>query len=209
MAKAVVYNQEGAESGTTLLPKEIFDIKVNPDLVYQVVVSQMANRRVVLASTKNRGEVRGGGRKPWRQKGTGRARHGSRRSPLWIGGGVTFGPLKERVFEKKINKKMQRKALFMVFSAKAKSNSILVLDGLNLEKAKTKIMAGILAKLPIKNSAIIALPKKEDNIFKAARNIPGIEIMEARNLNALDLLSFKYLILPKEGIKTIKETFLK
>ena len=128
--KVSVYNQEGKEVGKVLLPKEIFEVKVNPDLVHQVVVCQMANRRQPIAHTKDRGEVRGGGRKPWSQKGTGRARHGSIRSPLWIGGGVTFGPRKEKIFKKKIPKKMRRKALFMVLSGKAKENLLLVLDKL-------------------------------------------------------------------------------
>ncbi len=213
--KVTVYNQEGKEVGTTLLPKEIFDIKVNPDLVHQVVVSQMANRRKVIAHAKGRSEVRGGGRKPWRQKGTGRARAGSIRSPLWRGGGVTFGPTKERVFKKKINKKMRKIAFFMALSAKAKNNLLLILDKLSLEQPKTKLMTKIIEnwKLKIKNfkegSCLLALPRKDENIIRATRNIPNFQTIEARNLNTLDSLSFKYLIMPKETIKVIKETFLK
>jgi large subunit ribosomal protein L4 len=204
------YNQEGKKTGQTRLPKEIFDLKVNPDLVHQVVVSQMANRRQVLAHTKDRGEVRGGGRKPWRQKGTGRARHGSVRSPLWRGGGVTFGPTKERIFKKKIPKKMKRLALFMALSAKAKNNLLILLDKLSLEKVKTKLMAEILKKLPCEDkSCLIALPEMDKNIILATRNLPDVGTIQAKDLNALDLLSFKYLIMPKEAIKVIKETFLK
>jgi len=193
--------------GQTLLPKEVFGLKLNPDLVHQVVVSQMANRRRVIASTKDRGEVRGGGRKPWRQKGTGRARHGSRRSPLWRGGGVTFGPSKERVFKKKIPKKMRKKALLMVLSAKAKNNLILVLDKLALEKTKTKLLAKILGKLPIKGSSLIVLPHVEKSLIRAARNLTETGTIVTKDLNALDLLSFKYLVLPKDSIGAIKETF--
>ena len=208
--KAIVYNQEGKEVGQALLPKEIFNVSVNPDLVHQVVVSQMANRRQVLAHTKGRGEVRGGGRKPWRQKGTGRARVGSIRSPLWRGGGVTFGPTKERVFKKKIPKKMRRKALFMVLSGKVKNNLLILLDKLKLDQPKAKLMAEIFKKLPCKNeSSLIALPELNKNLILAARNIPDIETIQAKDLNALDLLSFKYLIMPKEAIKLVKETFLK
>jgi len=208
--KVDVYNLEGEKVGMTLLPKEIFEVKVNPDLIHQVVVSQMTNRRSVIAHTKGRGEVRGGGRKPWRQKGTGRARHGSIRSPLWRGGGVTFGPTKERVFKKKINKKIKRKALFMALSAKAKNNLLIILDKLELDRAKTKLMTKILEKLPCDNkSSLIALPTIDKNIILATRNLPRIETIEARNLNCLDLLSFKYLIMPKESIKVIKEIFAK
>ncbi len=221
--KCEVYNQEGKEIGQTLLPKEIFDVKFNPDLVHQVVVSQMANRRKVIAHTKTRGEVSGGGRKPWRQKGTGRARHGSIRSPLWRKGGVTFGPTKERVFKKKINKKMKRLALFMVLSVKVKNNRLIVLDKISLEQppkdpalnlkagptgqVKTKWMAKILKNLPIEGSILIALPKVEKNLILAARNLPKVATIEARNLNAFDLLSFKYLIMPKDTIKVIQNTF--
>ncbi len=206
--KYAVHNQQGEEKGTVLLPKEIFELPMNSDLVHQVAISQMANRRIVTAQTKNRGEVRGGGRKPWRQKGTGRARHGSRRSPIWRGGGVTFGPTKDRVFKKKINKKMKKKALFMVLSEKAKSNLLVVLDELKLEKAKTKSLAKLIENFK-KGSFLIALPKIEKNVILASRNLTGVEVVEARNLNVLDLLSSKYLMIPKESIKVVKEIFSK
>jgi large subunit ribosomal protein L4 len=204
-----IYNQKGEKIGQTRLPSEIFGLKVNSDLVHQVVVSQMANRRKILAQTKTRAEVRGGGRKPWRQKGTGRARHGSIRSPLWRKGGVTFGPRKERVFKRMIPKKMRRKALFMVLSAKVKDNLLILLDKLKLEQPKTKLMAEILKRLPAREkTSLIALPEMDKNLILATRNFPDVEVMQARDLNALDLLSFKYLIMPKESIKVIKETFL-
>ncbi len=208
--KTIVYNQEKTKIEEIELPKEIFDVKMNSDLVHQVVVSQMSNQRKVIAHTKDRGEVRGGGKKPWRQKGTGRARHGSRRSPIWRGGGITFGPTKQRVFKKEIPKKMQRKALMMVLSAKAKNNLLLILDKIVLEKAKTKKMAEIILKLlATKGPCLIALPRVEKDIIRAVNNLPKIQTIEARNLNCLDLLSFKYLIMPKESIKVIEETFNK
>jgi len=208
--KVNTYDQQGKAVGQTLLPKDIFDVKLNPDVIHQVVVSQMANRRQVIAHTKSRAEVRGGGRKPWRQKGTGRARHGSRRSPLWKGGGVTFGPTKERVFKKKINQKMKRKALFMVLSAKAKNNLLILLDSLKIEKSKTKLMAETLKKLPCQGqSSLIALPTMDKNIIRTAKNLVQIETIQAKDLNVLDLLNFKYLIMPKTAVKVIKETFLK
>ncbi len=208
--KAVVYDQNGKEIGNTLLPKEVFAVDVNPELVHQVVVSQMANRRKNIAHTKARGEVRGGGRKPWRQKGTGRARHGSIRSPIWRGGGVTFGPTKERVFKKVIPKKMKRKALFMVLSEKAKNNLLVVLDKLNIEKSKTKLVADVFKKLPCKGKkTLVVLPNYDKNLILATRNITNKETIQAKDLNCLDLLSFKYLVIPKEAIKVIEETFVK
>jgi len=211
---ANTYNQNGEKIGQMKLPSEIFDIEINPDLVYQVTVSQMANLRKTIAHTKTRGEVSGGGRKPWRQKGTGRARHGSIRSPIWRHGGVAFGPRKEKIFKKEIPKKMRRKALLMILSAKAKENLLILLDSLKIEKAKTKLMAKIIDNLKkkikdFKGSLLIALPQKDETLYRAGRNIPDVGIVEARNLNALDLLSFKYLLMPKETIRVIKETFLK
>ncbi len=212
--KINVYNQEGKEVGQTLLPKEIFDVKMNPDLVYQVVVSQMANRRKVIAHTKNRGEVRGGGKKPWRQKGTGRARHASIRSPLWRHGGITFGPTKEKVFKKQIPKKMKRLALFMALSEKVKNNLLILLDKLKIEQPKTKFTAQVVENLKSKienfkkGSILIALPELDKNIILAARNLPDVKTIQAKDLNCLDLLSLKYLIMPKDSVKVIKETFL-
>ncbi|KKQ23485.1 MAG: 50S ribosomal protein L4 [Parcubacteria group bacterium GW2011_GWA2_37_10] len=208
--KVDLYNQNGEVSGSTVLPKEIFEVKLNVDLVHQIVVSQMANKRQISAHTKNRGEVSGGGKKPWRQKGTGRARHGSIRSPLWRGGGITFGPRKDKVYEREIPKKMRRKALFMVLSQKAKEKNLIVLDKLEMAVPATKEMAKSLSKLPCKSqSLLIALPKYDKNAFLSARNIKKTGIFEARNLNILDLMTYKYLLLPKEAIKVIKETFLK
>jgi len=207
--KAIIYNQEGEKTGEVLLPKEVFDVPMNPDLVHQVVVSQTANRRQKIAKTKDRAEVKGGGKKPWRQKGTGRARHGSIRSPLWKGGGVPFGPVAQKVYQRKITKKMRRKALFMVLSAKAKEKLILILDKLSIEKAKTKIMAEILDRLFLsKGRGLVVLSKYDKDIIKATRNIADVGITEAKDLNALDLLSYKYILLPKDAIKTIKETFV-
>src|SRR3989338_1769453 len=203
------YDQTGKELSQTRLPADVFGIEINHDLVHQVVVSQMANRRQIIAHTKDRGEVSGGGRKPWRQKGTGRARHGSIRSPFWRHGGGTFVPTKERDFKKKINTKMKRGALLMVLSEKAKNNFLILLDKLELENAKTKLMAKILEKLPIKGSCLIALPSMDKNIILSTRNLSGVKIFQAKDLSALDLLNFKYLLMPKESIKVIKEKLLK
>jgi len=205
-----IYDKKGKEVGQAPLPKEIFDVKMNSDLVHQVVVSQMANRRQGTAQAKGRAEVRGGGRKPWRQKGTGRARHGSIRSPLWRGGGVTFGPTTEKVYKKQIPKKMRRKALFMVLSQKAKENLLVLVDDLTIEKPKTKAMVEILAALlPQKGSGLVVLPVKDDTIVRVTRNIPKANTMEARDLNTLDVLSYKYLVMPKEAIKVLEKTFLR
>ena len=210
MSKVSVYNQNGEVVGQTLLPKEIFDVEMNSDLVHQVVTSQVSNRRMIIAKTKDRGEVRGGGKKPWRQKGTGRARHGSRRSPIWKGGGVTFGPTTDRNFAKKINKKMKKLALFMLLSDKAKTGDLVILEDLKVDQPKTKFIAGILNKLPVKNgSRIIGLPVRDEILYRISRNISNSKVTEVRNLNVVDLLSFKYLIVPKDAIKVIKETFLK
>ncbi len=204
-----VYNQDGQEIEELELSEEIFGLKLNKDLIHQAVVAQMANSREAIAHVKDRSEVRGGGKKPWRQKGTGRARHGSIRSPIWRGGGVTFGPTKERNFSKKINKKMRQKALLMVLSSKAKDNELVILDDLKLNSPKTKEMAGIMknlekAKKDIKRSSLVALVKKNENIVKAIKNIPKMGAIGINNLNVVDVLKYKYLIMNKEGINELK-----
>jgi len=160
MPNVNLYNQEGKEIGKAELTSEIFDVKLNSNLVHQAVVAQTANKRQVLAHTKDRSEVRGGGKKPWRQKGTGRARHGSIRSPLWRGGGITFGPTNERNFSLKINKKAKRKALLMCLSDKAKNERIILVDNLELAEAKTKKFFQILLNLNMELDILLLYLKK-------------------------------------------------
>ena len=208
-----LYNQEGKEVGKADLPAEIFDVPMNKDLVHQVVVAQMANARPVLAHTKDRSEVRGGGAKPWRQKGTGRARHGSIRSPIWRGGGVTFGPTKERVFAKKINKKMKRKALLMVLSSKVRDKEIVLLDKLELAQAKTKQIMEVFNNLKAKikkdltKGTLIVLLTSDQKTIRATKNIPKIKTIRADSLNVLDILSCRYLLIPQEAVKIIQEIY--
>ncbi|MGI6297061.1 MAG: 50S ribosomal protein L4 [Minisyncoccales bacterium] len=191
-----------------ILDKNIFEVPLNPNLVHQVATSQMANKRQVIASTKTRAEVSGGGRKPWRQKGTGRARHGSIRSPLWVGGGVTFGPTSKRNFKKDIPKKMRRKALFMVLSEKAKNETLAIVGSIELKEIKTKEFKKMIDSLKLDGSALIVLESLNENIIKSARNIQGIKTIQAKDLNCLDILNHKYLVITQKGVEKIKETFL-
>jgi large subunit ribosomal protein L4 len=206
--KVKVFNQKGETVEDYDLPKEVFGLEVNSDMISQVVLSQQSNRRQNTAKAKGRGEVRGGGKKPWRQKGTGRARHGSIRSPLWKGGGVTFGPTTEKNYKRVIPKKIRRKAVLQVLSAKAKEKVILLLDKIEVEKPKTKDIAKMLNKL-FSGSGLMVLPKIDKALILSVRNIPKKETIQAKDLNALDLLNYKYIVMPKESIEVIKKTFLK
>lgn len=191
------------------LPEEIFDVALNTDLVHQIMVSQMGNRRASIAHTKTRPEVSGGGIKPWRQKGTGRARHGSNRSPIWIGGGTTFGPRSERDYSRIIPKKMKRKALFMVLSEKLRNGQLIVLDRLSIDEPKTKKALELLEKNSIKNqSCLVVLSSMDRNAILSFANLPKVTTIQAKDLNCLDLLTSKYLVIGKDGIEKIKETFL-
>ncbi len=213
--KEIVYNQKGEEVSKTDLPEEIFGLEVNNDLVHQAAVAQMANSRKAIAHTKDRSEKRGGGRKPWRQKGTGRARHGSIRSPIWKGGGVTFGPTKERVFSKKVNRKVKRKALCMVLSSKVKDKELVLIDNLEISEIKTKKMSQFIINLSEKikkdlnKGMLIISSKKDEKISRVSRNIPRIKVIGADNLNILDILSHRYLMIlsPDDVIKVIKKTY--
>ena len=209
--KIDTYNQEGKKMEQLNLPKEIFEKEFNSDLVHQVLVGMQANRRQNIAHTKDRSEKRGGGRKPWRQKGTGRARHGSTRSPIWVGGGVTFGPRKERNFKKSIPIKMRRNALKCVLSQKLRDKEIFVIEGLKIEEPKTKAiydilknLFGVIKKKEIK-TLLVVLDKKDDKLVRGIKNIPNIDVIEARNLNALDISSYKDLLILKGSIKILKE----
>lgn len=207
MLKTKLYNQEGKESGEMKLPESVFGVELVDDLVHQVVVAQMANSRQVLADTKDKGEVRGGGRKPWKQKGTGRARHGSSRSPIWKGGGVTFGPTTERNFSKRINKKMKVKALFMVLSGKLKDEEIIVVDDLKIDKTSTKKMKDIFNNLPIQGKVLLSLDKRNENILNSVKNIPKVSVLASDSLNVVDLLKNKVLVIDKKGIEKIGEVY--
>ncbi|MDD5146728.1 MAG: 50S ribosomal protein L4 [Candidatus Pacebacteria bacterium] len=205
--KVEVYNQTGDKKGQVELSGGVFDAKINLDLVHQVVISQMANQRQGTAQAKDRSEVSGGGKKPWRQKGTGRARHGSIRSPLWRGGGITFGPRSEKVYYKSIPTKMRRAALKMVLSAKVKANLLIVVDSFDLTNPKTKLAAAFINKLPVEGSVLVITAKNNENFYRAGRNLSGVAIVEARNLSALSVLSYKYLVLEKEAIAVLQGMF--
>ncbi len=206
--KISVYNQKGESVKEIDLPKGIFDVEVNSDLLHQVVTCQRSNRRQNSAQTKDRSEVSGGGKKPWRQKGTGRARHGSNRSPIWIGGGVTFGPSNERNYKKKINKKEKRSALLMSLSSKASENLVVLTENIELKEPKTKELS-FLKNLPCKDgTTLLVTDKNNQEIFLSARNIPNLKVVEARNLTALDVLSVKHLLLFENSLESVKDTFL-
>ncbi len=207
MTKADLHNMKGEKTGDINLPGSIFDVKINPDLIYQVVRMQMLSRRQNTAHAKDRSEVRGGGRKPWRQKGTGRARHGSSRSPIWRGGGVTFGPRNERNYKKKINKKVKRSAIFMVLSAKREKDLVFFVSDLDIKEPKTKQIREFLKKTFCDKSTLIVLPEMKKNVILATRNIDNVDTIQAKDMNALDLLSYKYLVIPKKAVDVIKESF--
>ena len=204
--ESIIYNQKGKEAGKVSLPESVFGLPWNADLVHQVVVGMESNARTNVAHAKNRGDVRGGGKKPWQQKGTGRARHGSIRSPLWVGGGVTHGPRKDENFARKINKKMKAKALYTILSAKFKKGEVLFVDELALRVPKTKEARGVLVSLSKidgfktliskkKNSAYVALASKDVTTEKSFRNFNNLTIDEIRNVSPLDLMKYKYVVI--------------
>lgn len=214
--ETVIYNKEGKEAGKLKLP-EIFATPWNADLVHQVVTSMMSNARDPIAHTKTRGEVRGGGKKPWQQKGLGRARHGSIRSPIWVGGGIAHGPRNDKNFSRKVNKKMKAKALFAVLSRKLKDNEVVFVDGLSFSEPKAKEAKAVLSALSgVKgmeklggkrvNAAYIALGTKDAALEKSFRNFGNVEVGEVRNLTPLDILNYKYVIItdPKAAVETLK-----
>ena len=206
--KAKLYSQTGEEKGEITLNKEIFEAKINDDLMHQAVVMIQANRRSPIAHTKKRGEVSTTTAKPFRQKGTGNARQGSRKNVHHRGGCVVFGPRNTRNFSKNMPKKQKRAALFSALSLKAKQGAVLALDKYEGEP-KTKLMAALISKLPIERTVLIVTPGKDAVIMKAARNLPNTETLEARNLNTEKVLKFKDVLFLQDAFKTLEEVFLK
>ncbi|MBI3572751.1 MAG: 50S ribosomal protein L4 [Candidatus Kerfeldbacteria bacterium] len=209
MPQANVYNQTGEKVSTIELDANIFGLKPNRGLISQAVETILANRRVAIAHTKTRGDVRGGGKKPWKQKGTGRARHGSIRSPIWKGGGVTHGPKSIRNFSKKMNIQAKRQALRMVLSEKAAHDQLAIINDLTLAQPKTKILAGTLARLPKKKTTLIVTPKTDQALVRSSRNIPGVAIIRADSLNVYDLLRHQQLLILEPALAKISSTYAK
>ena len=203
MPKASLYNVAGEQVGEITLADEIFAVEINEGLMHQAVVQYLASLRRGTASAKTRAEVRGGGKKPWRQKGTGRARVGSTRSPLWRGGGVTFGP-QPRSFEIKMPKKMKRLALKSALTAKVQAGEIVVVDALEMAQPKTKDMAQILKKLNAENALIITMVD-DVNVVKSARNIEGVKPLPATELNVYDILKYGKLVMTKDTVAKVEE----
>ena len=216
--KVKVYSSDGKSKKDIELPENIFGLPLNKSLVHQVVVSMMSNQRVNIAHTKNRGEVSGGGKKPWKQKGTGRARVGSSRSPIWRGGGVTFGPRNERNFKRKINQKQKTTALFQILSQKLRDGEIIFVDDISFKEPKTQEAKKVLENLSEvkgfeqilakkKNASLIAnANEKDDNFIKSFSNFSNISVEEFRKINPLEVLRYKYLVIvnPEEGLKTLE-----
>jgi large subunit ribosomal protein L4 len=215
---AKIYSHEGTEVGKISLPEAVFGVVWNADLVHEVVVGMQANARESSAHTKGRGEVRGGGKKPWRQKGTGRARHGSSRSPIWVGGGVSHGPRNEKDYSVKINKKVKAKALATVFSKKLVDTEMIFVDSLAITEPKTAQVKTIIAALAKgvgqaslatkrKNAALVIIPGRNEAVEKSFRNFGNFEVVQAKDVNPVDLLTYKYVVMaePNSSLEIISK----
>ncbi|MTI80737.1 MAG: 50S ribosomal protein L4 [Firmicutes bacterium] len=204
MPKVAVYNISGDQVGEAELNDKVWGIQPNEHVLHEAVVMQLAGRRLGTHDTKTRSQVRGGGRKPWRQKGTGRARHGTIRSPIWRGGGIVFGP-HPRDYKKSLPKKVRRLAMKSALSSKMQSGDILVLESLTMEQPKTKEMVSILNTLEVGNKALVVTAEKDENVTKSARNIPGIKPLRAEGLNVYDILHHDKLVITKDAVTKVEE----
>ena len=200
--QAPLMNMQGQEVGTVELPDDIFNVEVNEAVMHQALVRQLANKRLGTHKTKTRGEVSGGGRKPWRQKGTGRARQGSIRAPHWRGGGTVFGP-QPRSYTKRMPRKMRRLALRSALTVKAQAQEIIVLDQLTMDAPRTRDMAAMMDALGVERKALLLLPEANDNVELSARNLPYVKTLRANYLNVRDLLGYNVIVMPQQAIEVI------
>lgn len=207
MAKVDMYNMEGAVVGSIELSDAIFGIEPNANVMHLAVLNQLANKRQGTHSTKTRSEVRGGGRKPFRQKGTGRARQGSIRSAQWIKGGIIFGP-KPRDYSYTIPKKVRRLAMKSALSSKLLDSNLIVVDTLNMEEIKTKAFVKVLSNLKVQNTALLVMEGKNDIVEKSARNIYGVKTALVNTINVFDLLKFEKLVVTKAAVEKIQEVYV-
>ena len=206
MPKIDVFNIEGKKVSDVELNEEIFGIEPNEDIVHSVLVNYLANQRQGTQSTKTRTEVSGGGRKPWRQKGTGRARQGSIRAPHWVGGGVALGP-KPRSYKYRVNKKERRLAIKSMLSSKVLENSLVVVDAIDFKEIKTKNMVNALTNLKVEGKTLIILAEKNENVQKSARNIEGVKTSLVNTINVYDLLKYTNLVITLDTVKKIEEVY--
>ncbi|HHX87607.1 MAG TPA: 50S ribosomal protein L4 [Firmicutes bacterium] len=206
MPNLVIYNQQGEQVGQIEAPASLFKAPLKKGALYHTVVSQTARQRQGTASTRTRSQVRGGGSKPWPQKGTGRARHGSIRSPIWTGGGVTFGP-QPRNFGYKVPKKVRRAALSTALSSKNKQGKVLVMEGITLDRPHTKGVVSMLNSLKVEGKALFVTARPDHNLIKSARNIPGVSTTFSQQLNVLDILNHDYLIFTREALQRLEEVY--
>lgn len=206
MPKVDLYNMKGEVVGDVQLSENVFGTDVNNEVLHAVVVNQLANKRQGTQSTKTKSEVRGGGKKPWRQKGTGRARQGSIRSAQWIKGGIVLGP-KPRSYRYTLPKKVKRIAMKSALTSKVSGNEILVLDTLVLEAIKTKSMVGVLNNLKIGSTALVVLDAQNENVVKSARNIPGVKTAYVNTLNVFDILKYDKFIITKDAVSKVEEVY--
>lgn len=206
MPKVSVYNILGEVVSEMELSPKLFDSEINEAVMHEVVVAHLAAKRQGTASTKSRGEVRGGGRKPWRQKGTGRARHGTTRSPIWVGGAITFGP-KPRTYGYTMPKKVRRLAMYSALSSKVKGNNLIVVDQLNLEVPKTKEIVNMLNNLKVEGKALIVTATPDSVVYKSAKNLQGVHTAIADSINVYDLLKYTTVVMTKDAVNKVEEVF--
>ena len=206
MPKVDVYNIEGKKVSDVELKEEIFGIEPNEDVVHSVLINYLANQRQGTQSTKTRSEVSGGGKKPWRQKGTGRARQGSIRAPHWVGGGIALGP-KPRSYKYRVNKKERRLAIKSLLSSKVLENELVVVDKINFKEIKTKNMVNALGNLKVTGKTLILLPEKNENVQKSARNIEGVKTSLVNTINVYDLLKYTNLVITIDTVKKLEEVY--
>ncbi len=206
MPKVALYDITGSQIGDMELSDDVFGVEVNTHVLYEAVKNYLANQRQGTQSAKTRAEVRGGGRKPWRQKGTGRARQGSIRSPQWVGGGVVFAP-KPRDYSYKLPKKIKRLALKSALSSKVEDNEIIVVDSLYLDKPKTKDMIKVLSNLKAGKKTLVVMPERDENVILASRNIPGVKTTYVNTINVYDILNCDSFLITKDAVNKVEEVY--
>ncbi len=209
MSKIKVYNMDGKAVSERELAPKLFEAKINEGLVHLAAEIQMSTARTASAHTKTRGEVRGGGKKPWKQKGTGRARHGSIRSPIWVGGGVTFGPRSDRNFAKKLNKKTKKAVFAMVMTDKAQSDSLIALDDIKIADGKTKAMAAMLKKLSVGRKVLLILAASDKLALRASRNLQNLRTVTAGDVSIVDILKADTVVTPVAALDTLEKGYRK